>query len=249
MNLFMHSVRLVLNDWRTALRVTGILYLIYALPSLLITFFFPTPTRPEEALAGMAAAAPLMLVITVLAIVVFVWIAVTWHRYILLNELPEGQLPPFNQSRMLAYGGWTLAIGFIAGLAALVLGSIVGILLIILPFLGFIAAIAAMTAALILGYRLSPILPAAAIGRPLTIGEAWQSTAGASVDIIILAVISAIAAWAIDIPAYIVGMAGAPGALLATVWVLATGWVKMMVGISIITTLYGVFVEKRALPN
>ena len=42
-NLFMHSVRLVLGDWRHALRVTGLLYLIYAIPSLILGLLFPAP--------------------------------------------------------------------------------------------------------------------------------------------------------------------------------------------------------------
>ena len=41
-SLFVHSVRLVLGDWRNALKITGLLYLIYAVPTLIFTLLFPT---------------------------------------------------------------------------------------------------------------------------------------------------------------------------------------------------------------
>jgi hypothetical protein len=247
-NLFLHSVRLVLNDWRNALKITGILYLIYAVPSLLIAIMFPVPARPQDAMAAMSAAAPMTLIILVLSIVVFAWMAVAWHRYILLDEFPEGQLPPFDQRRMLSYIGFSLLIGLIAAVAAVIVGSIVGLLVVIIPFLWFIASIAAFAAALIVGYRLAPILAAKAVDKPLTLREAWAATNGANVDIIVLAIVSAVAAFVIDIPAYVVGMLGTPGVWLATIWTLGTGWVKIMVGISVVTTIYGYYVEKRQLP-
>ena len=51
-DIFLHSVRLVLNDWRTALKITGLLYLIYAIPSLLLGLLFPPPTTVDGASAA-----------------------------------------------------------------------------------------------------------------------------------------------------------------------------------------------------
>ncbi len=248
-DIFMHSVRLVLNDWRTALKITGLLYLIYAVPSLLLGLLFPAPTQPDQVAASLSAA-PVGLLTAVLAIVAFVWIAVAWHRYILLDEVPEGQFPAFNSSRMLSYAGYSILVGVIGLVLSFVVTAVVG--LVAVPLLGIVGGVITgllgLAALLIVGYRLGPILPASAVGKPLTIGQAWAATNGANVPIIILAVISAGAALIIDIPAFVLMLAGPIGGFLALLWTLATGWVKMLVGVSILTTLYGHYVEQRAIP-
>ncbi|MBL8595140.1 MAG: hypothetical protein JNK01_20815 [Devosia sp.] len=249
-DMFVHSVRLVLSDWRNALKITGLLYLIYAVPTLLLGLLFPTPTQPEQATAAVLSAAPAGLLTLILALVAFVWIAVAWHRYILLDEMPAGQFPAFNGQRMISYGLYSIGIGVLGFLVSLVLAAIVG--LVTVPLLGVIGgvitSIVAIAAALIIFYRLAPLLPAVAIGKQLTLGQAWEATNGANVPIIILAVLSAIAAVVIDIPAFVLAMAGPIGGFLALLWTLATGWVKMLVGVSILTTLYGHYVERRSIP-
>lgn len=249
-DIFLHSVRLVLNDWRTALKITGLLYLIYAIPSLLLGLLFPPPTAVDGTSAAALSAAPAGLLTLVLAIVAFVWIAVAWHRYVLLDEVPAGQFPEFNSSRLLSYAGYSLLVGVIAFVIMFLVTAIVGIITV--PLLGIVGGIitgvVGVALALIIGYRLGPILPASAVGKPLTLGQAWAATNGANTVIIILGIISAIAAFAIDIPAMVLMLAGPIGGFLALLWTLATGWVKMLVGVSILTTLYGHYVEQRAIP-
>lgn len=250
-DIFMHSVRLVLNDWRTALKITGVLYLIYAVPSLLLGLLFPPPTHADQVSAAALSAAPAGFLSMILAIVAFVWIAVAWHRYVLLDEVPAGQFPAFNSSRLLSYAAYSLLIGIIAIVIMFVVSAIIGIVAV--PLLGIVGGIitgvAGVAAALIVGYRLGPILPASAIEKPLTMGQAWAATNGANAAIIILAIISAIASFVIDIPAMILILAGPVGGFLGLLWTLATGWIKMLVGVSILTTLYGHYVEGRAIPG
>lgn len=63
---------------------------------------------------------------------------------------------------------------------------------------------------------------------------------------IVLAIITTIAAIVIDLPANV--FARLPqGWIWATIWLLLTGWVKIMVGASVLTTIYGYYVEKRAI--
>lgn len=249
-DVFLHSVRLVLNNWRTALRITGLLYLIYAVPSLLLTLLFPAPTDPQKALAAAGSAGAIGLVTAILAIVAFVWIAVAWHRYVLLDEEPSGQLPQFEGKRLLTYGGYSFLLGLIGLVVMLVIGGIVG--LVFIPLLWAVGAIItgviSIAAVLIVGYRLAPLLPAIAVDKPISMGAAWNATASANGVIIILAIVSAVAAVVIDIPAMILMLAGPLGLFLATIWTLGTGWLKMLVGVSILTTLYGHYVEGRALP-
>jgi hypothetical protein len=249
-SLFVHSVRLVLGDWRNALKISGLLYLIYAVPALIFALLFPVPTQPAQAMAALGSGGFLGVITAILAVVAFVWIAVAWHRYVLLDEMPAGQFPEFNSSRLLSYGGYSLLIGVIGFALSFVVSAIVGIVAI--PLLGmvgaFIMALLALAAVLIVGYRLAPMLPAIAIDKPLTLRQAWDATNNANTAIIVLAILSAIAAVVIDIPAIILASAG-PLAFLGVLWTLATGWVKMIVGVSILTTLYGHYVEGRAIPS
>ena len=250
-SLFVHSVRLVLGDWRNALKITGLLYLIYAVPALIFALLFPTPVQPEQAMAALGSGGFLGLITVILAIVAFVWIAVAWHRYVLLDEVPAGQFPEFNSNRLLSYGGYSLLIGLIGFVLSFIVSAVVGIVAIpLLSVVGvFITGLLALAAVLIIGYRLAPILPSIAIGKPITLRQAWDATNSANVPIIVLAVLSAVAALVIDIPAFILAMAGPIGGFLAELWTLATGWVKMIVGVSILTTLYGHYIEGRAIPS
>ena len=250
-SLFVHSVRLVLGDWRNALKISGLLYLIYAIPALIFALLFPTPVKPEQAMAALGSGGFLGLITAILAIIAFVWIAVAWHRYVLLDEMPAGQFPEFNSSRLLSYGGYSLLIGLIGLVLSFIVSAVVGIVAIpLLSMVGvFITGLLALAAVLIVGYRLAPILPAIAIGKPITLRQAWDATNNANIPIIVLAVVSAVAALIIDIPAFVLTMAGPIGGFLALLWTLATGWLKMIVGVSILTTLYGHYIEGRAIPS
>lgn len=257
--LFVHSVRLVLNDWRNALRISGLLYLVYAIPNLLFRLLYPAPPpaavdnlTEAEAMAAASqalATAPIAIVSSILGIVAFVWIAVAWHRYVLLDELPERQLPPFDGARLFRYFLYSLGIFVLAFIVAVVVGAVAGLVFAIIPPLLFLAALLALAAGLVVGYRLAPLLPATAVGQPLTFSAAWEATKGATGAIVVLAIVSAIASFVIDLPAVILGLGGQVGTFLALLWLMATEWVKMLVGVSILTTLYGHYVEGRAIPS
>ena len=95
-----------------------------------------------------------------------------------------------------------------------------------------------------MSYRLSLSLPAAALGEPMGFGASWGATKGAGGDILVLAILSVVAAVVIDLPpAFIFPNL----TILAVAWQFATGWVILMVGVSILTTLYGHYVERRPL--
>lgn len=251
-NLFMHSVRLVLGDWRNALRVTGLLYLIYAIPALVLGQMFPAPAAnptAEQAMAAMSSLAPVAIVTALLMAVVYVWLAVTWHRYILLDELPSGQLPAFHQKEILAYAGNAILLWLISVVVFLGVGLVASPLAFLGPIGAMLIGIIILAVALIVGYRLGLVLPARAVGRRLTFGEAWAASAGQNGTILVLAIVSAIAAVVINIPAMVLAFVPGIGGILATIWQLGTGWVTLVVGASILTTLYGVYVEKRSIPT
>lgn len=250
-SLFLHSVRLVMGDWRNALRITGLLYLIYAVPTFVFALLFPARTDPGQVIENAGSSSIVALITGILAIVAFVWIAVAWHRYVLLDEVPAGPLPEFDGRRLLSYTGYSLLLGIIGFALSFVISAIVGSVAVPLlnVFGAVITGLLALAAMLLVGYRLAPILPAVSVGKKLTLAQAWDATKDANGPLIILAVISAVASFVIDIPALVLAMAGPIGGFLGMLWVLVTGWVKMIVGVSILTTLYGHYVEGRAIPS
>ena len=235
LKLFMHSVRLLFDNLRTALRITGLVYLLcILLPSFLFVRGEQPPT-PEQMLLQSAAA--------VVSLAGGMWIAVAWHRYILLGEMPNGLLPEFNGRRVLSYFGWSILLGLIllpviiaTALVGVGLGSIGGPAAIIVAGL---VSVFAVTAVL---YRMAPILPALAVDRRLRLGEAWQATSGATGDILVLTLLTAIMVTFIDVPA--LAFTG-PTAFLGLAWQAVTGWFILLVGVGIMTTLYGHYVEGR----
>jgi hypothetical protein len=247
MNLFMHSVQLVLADWRNALRISGALYLVYAIPALIISIVFPIPTDPAELMAAGGAVSFWSLVAGLLYFIVLLWLAVAWHRYVLLNEMPSGAIPPFKGDRMLSYFGRSLLIGLVLLCIGIVLMLVTAVLGVVLGPLAILVAIVFYVVMTVVSYRLSPILPAAALGQSLSLREAWAATAGASGAIIVLGIVSVLAVIVIDLPVFLLVNLGSVGRILAQLWSIATGWVFMLVGISIITTIYGHYVEKRPL--
>lgn len=250
-NLFMHSVRLVLGDWRNALRVTGLLYLIYAVPALILGLMAPQAqpgASPSEMMATMSAFAPVGIITALLLAVVYVWLAVTWHRYVLLDEQPGGQLPAFHRSEILSYAGNAILLWLISVVVLFVVGLVLSPLAFLGPLGGIIILIVAVSILLIIGYRLGLVLPSRAVGQRLTFGEAWAATRGQSGTILVLAIVSAIAAVVINIPAIVLAFLPGIGTILAQIWQLGTGWITLVVGVSILTTLYGVYIEKRNLP-
>lgn len=250
-NLFMHSVRLVLGDWRNALRVTGLLYLIYAIPALILGLLFPVAAAgqsAEQTAASMLSFAPVGIITTLLLAVVYIWLAVTWHRYILLDEQPAGQLPAFHRSEVLSYAGNSILLILIMFAFSIVVGLVLSPLLLLGVVGAIIMPVVFITLALIVDYRLGLVLPSRAVGQKLSFGEAWAATKGQSGTILVLAIVSAIAAVVINIPAMVLAFLPGIGGILSSIWQLGTGWVTLVVGVSILTTLYGVYIEKRSIP-
>lgn len=235
-----------MSDWRNALRISGILYLVYAVPALVLSLLFPVPAQPTD-IATAGAAGFTGLITGILYLVAFLWLAVAWHRYILLDEMPTGLLPEFNGSRMLSYFGYSLLIGVVLIGIAIVMGIITGILGALVGPLVFVVVLVFYVLMLIASYRLSPMLPAAAIGQPMKINEAWQATSSANGPLVVLAIVSVIAAIVINLPAVGLTYLGGFFAFLGLLWQLAAGWITMVVGVSLLTTIYGHYVEGRPL--
>lgn len=237
MKLFMQAVRLVLNNLNDALRISALLYLVPAIAaSALLAGGDPASPPP-----------PLAIFVSFIAFIGGLAIAVVWHRFILLDERPTGWLPTFYGRRMLVYFGYSLLLGLVALVIALVVGTVLGIFAVLggaVMFIvtGFVTAFVVLA----IGYRLALILPASSVDKPLRLGEAWAATSGATGGIVALALISAVASVVIGLPSLVFTGPLLPVGIL---WDALVNWLSLMVGISILTTLYGHYVEGRPIPD
>lgn len=238
--IFLHSVKQVLGNLGPAIRISGILFLV----QVIATLFFGR----REMMSGMqdAMAMPLggPLLLTLVTLITSLWIAVAWHRYILRVEEPGSVLPPFHGRRLLAYLGDSLLIGVVVLIPALVLSVVAGLLGSTGGMIGMLLGLlVTLVPIFVLTLRFCAALPAAALGEPLGLRGAWEATDGATLDFLALAVIAGVASFILDLPSHLF-MGAMP---LAMGWAVISAWLKTMVGASILTTIYGHYVERRPL--
>jgi hypothetical protein len=251
-DLLTHAVRQVFGNLGGVIRVTG---LLYALQVAVMLILAPTMMLGIRTMGGMALSG---FVAMIVSIILSLWMAVAWHRYILKSELNDSPLPAFRGDRMLSYFGFSLLVGLIIVPVALILMLVVFPLL--LPDMsqldprtmgsaGFQLRIALISLAIYvpigaLLFRLSNVLPSAAIGGELGIGQAWQKTDGSTGTMFALAILVALGVFVIDLP---VTLGLIQGYWPVIIWLTVSNWVKWIVGISLLTTVYGHYVEGRPL--
>nr|WP_283254957.1 hypothetical protein [Marivita sp. GX14005] len=237
---------MVIANLDQALRLSLLLYLVQSAYTL---YAFLNP--PEMIAAeGDAPAVPggedvtAILLLGTFAIVASLWIAVAWHRFALSGERVQGWLPRFHGSEILAYLGRSLLIGLLVVIGILAVSIPLGILSAGLPGLIGLMTLAIVGAAAYLFFRLGVMLPAAAIGADLRLAEAWAATRGQSGPILVLALIVVGASVLIQLPSF---FNDDPSSIINLVYALVMNWFATMIGISVLTTLYGYFIEGRSI--
>ena len=243
--IFSHSLRQVMDNLGPALKVSGVLYLVQVGITMLLGYAMASAGMGMMG-GGMGLGVVLVLVVT---LITGIWIAVAWHRYVLLGEEPVGYVPPFMGERMGQYFIKSLLIGLVLMVLGMILGMIVGTLFGSLmmggPFFAMLLmAVMVQVPLIFLGLRMAAALPGTALGNDLPFMAGWQATTGEWQPLLQLAVIMALALWAVNLITWFVF--GGFG-LLANIWQLVAGWPVTMVGLSILTTLYGHYIEKRPL--
>lgn len=236
--IFVHSLRLVFGQFGDALRISGVLFLIANVISFGALYLFP-----PAFIGGRVVPSWQWLLATVLVCTLYMWIAVGWHRFVLRDEASNSPVPVFRGDRILAYFGRGLQFGLLfvlawmvgLGLIMLMMSTVGSNPVIIVP-----AMLVGLSILLMVSYRLAPLFPGAALGEPVGFAEAWMSTRGSGWQMLLLAVLSAIGNYVLDLPFEMLR-----GDVLIIAWSLVSGWIKLMVGISILTAIYGVYVEGR----
>jgi len=245
--IFSHSIRQVMNNLPAAIRISGVLYLVQVVVGMAFGRAMMSGGMGMMQGGGFGLGALLVLLV---ALITGIWIAVAWHRFVLLAEMPITPVPPFLGERMGAYFIKSLLIGIILIVAGMVLGMIIG--LVAMPLMTHGGGLMAMllisllvqVPMFLLGLRLATGLPGTALGSDQPLMAGWRATAGEWQVILQLALMMALAVWALNM----IGMfAFGSMTMLAQIWQIIVGWPIMMVGLSVLTTLYGHYIEKRPL--
>ena len=177
----------------------------------------------------------------------FLWAAVAWHRFVLLEEVP-GILPALRGDRIGAYlWAWARLTGplILVVLCAVVAVAAIGALAAAIG-VPALAALLFFGLQVLLAYvmmRFSLVLPAAAVGRSMGVFESWARTKEARDAILIAAALLAVLNGVIGLAGGALGLAGWPGTVLS----LAVSWFGFVLGLSILTAIYGHVVEGRPL--
>lgn len=187
----------------------------------------------------------------ILIITVLLWTIVAWHRFILLEEPVSGFFPSFRGQQMFGYALRILLIVVVLMIPAFVLLSLVGLPDVMMtpegPSIGagFLVRGFAVTMLLSISfYLLSPILPAIAIGKNISLGRAFGATVKGFWSIAVCVVIVTALTVAGQTLASLIGNASA---LLESLTSIVFEVVFALLNLSILTTLYGHYVEGREL--
>ncbi|WP_170468251.1 hypothetical protein [Ruegeria arenilitoris] len=249
--IFVHSVRMVFGNLKQVLQITvgpaliatGLIVALFMVTGIPLEAFDESADSLPDGISAASVTFFLFGLFAVIAAVVF-WIAVSWHRFILLEEYPGGIFPAFRFDRILAYFGRILLLGILMMIAWIPVGVVIAVLGETLLPLSIILTLAYGVFLIVCFYRLSIILPAAAIGEPITLGEAWNSTTGVAGSILVLLVVAFLFQLLVQLVFSVLVFIPVLGILLT---VFLGTLILPMISVSIFTTMYGVFIEKRQL--
>lgn len=245
--IFLHAARMVLGNWKEALQLA-------LLPALLVVVVISSlggvailDPSFDPAQDSLALAFGQLIVNFVIMSLVICWVGVNWHRFVLLEEYPSSWIPPIRFKEMLSYIWKGLILIGVGILAMLPVQVVIGLLAALTGGASAVSLFILIAAVLVLSvgfYRLAVILPSAAIGQNLSLGKAWSDTKEASADILVVIVASFMVQVAIQL---FVMMIGGISPVLGTGVSVFASIVLSLINISVLTALYGHYVEGRPL--
>jgi hypothetical protein len=250
-HILIHSWRQVVGNLRAALRISLLLYLVQVVVGIALDRAIGQKVAVvsgDDAASSLAALQTLAgpgLLSALVALVAYLWIAVAWHRYVLTGEESPSWVPHFNASRKLAYFGTLLLLGTLFGLAAMAFTAVASLVVMVAG--PGVAQVLPLVAILVFSgpaFRLSAALPGVALEPGHTLREGWEATRGETGVMYGLGFLWILVLVLLRVPDAL--FMALPGPFWL-VWTLAVQWLLMMVGISILTTLYGHYIQKRPL--
>ncbi len=258
---FKKSVTQIYYNFGDAVKITGFIWISWQLISILVSSFLigkpsiaiynfdpnnPTADNVENfLLAG-------FILLTISAIF-FSWLAVLWHRFMLLNERQTTFIPKWSGRLVWLYLLKSIKVGLILVIILFILGMIAGIISAILivtadfsSILPYFAPIFVLLGTYIF-LRIALVLPAVALGKNMSIKQSWEYTISASGAIFIASILMTVLGIISQMIVTFFSTQIAQAAFLYPLISFFLDWIVIMIGISILTTLYGYLVEERNL--
>ena len=248
--LILHSFNMIFGNLSEALKVSvgpilvGLLLIGLSFLGFGLNFEFLSEMEQGSS-ANIGAAFLFVLLAIIIMTVVFEWIAVAWHRFVLLEQYP-GILPAFRGQPIGAYIGRTLVLSLLIAFVVFALAFVIVLLTALTASMG-LAIFLGVGLGFVVSYlwlRIGLVLPATALREPLKVSESMAATKPMAGTIFGVSAILAILNFLISL---IIGQVYNFAGIIAFVLDVAANWVFIMVGISILTTLYGHLIEKRPL--
>lgn len=255
--LFKHAFGMIERNFGTAMRISAVLFVI----SLGLQFVPSvwSMTNPDLMFSlGITSFMALSYLPSLVAMVLGAWVAVAWHRYVLLEEDPGGWIPNFHGPEVLQYILWIILLILIYFLMLIPL-FLVGALAIPgiesghnpsagMMVLFVVVLFATLIAAVLVFTRLSTCLVSRAVSQRLSLSQAWSATRGSNWPIILclLIVFGFLIVFSIVVGILMAVIGVAAMVVIIPVYVLFT-WSLMFFQISLMTTLYGHYIEGRGL--
>lgn len=245
-NLVVHATKILLHDIWATVRLTvfpmivgyGIAFVIIYLLAGDTTLVMMEDASSVSAATVVSFALAIFLAIAVV-VFTFCWAAIGWHRFVLLEERPGALLPKLGGSSLKSYLSAGVRLIFVSVSLLIPLSFIVSILLQVMGSLILFVFPIISVAVYAVILRLSLVLPGAAIGKPMSLGESAIATSGKFATFIVVAVLLTVLGF-LAVPGLVPGYVGLAFSIFLS-------WLSFALGISILTTLYGVYVEEREL--
>ena len=241
-----HALKAVFQFRNAGTRIALSWILILAAVRIFDRYFFGAPNS-ADAPAGIMTFQPTEIIIAAFNVVVFSSIAVNWHRYILLDEVT----PPekiFRLDRLVwNYAGRTMLIMLVTLVPIAILSTAV---LAFLPNLRVLLFIPLVIAGIYI-MRMSVALPAIALERKdFGIAAALQVTQGNNLQFAALLGLNALIFMATLLLTLIVlsvvgSVSDMAARIVAIVLSVPIGLFLSLFSVSLLSSLYGFFAEKR----
>lgn len=244
-SIFAHSFGMVFRNLKQAMQI-GLVPVVIAFAGVFAALSFmgvSVSILQDEQALGLFIANSWMVFIAlwVFVVIMMLWIVTSWHRFVLLEEYPQGWVSPFRFDRILSYIGHAILLGLLMLLAmipgAMIMMAIGGMS----QILGVLITVIWVGVILAGMYRLLPILPAAAIGKPLKLKDSLEATKGETWTILGLILIGFLFQLLLNIMAALFVLVPIIGPIVLYAVLL----VMSLVNVSILTTLYGHYIEGR----
>lgn len=256
LQLIIHTFRMVFGNLGQALRISIGPYLILII-GVFAVFAAISPTL-NSTVGVNPAVGFLSFLIFPLILFVTAWVAVSWHRFILKEEY-AGLLPAVKGRPIWPYVGKAILLGLLLFVIAIPVFMLFSFM--VMPIIGTnigdpmnfrsdlpVSAILVFALAYIaigfIALRLGVSLVGTALEKPMSFRDAWSATkpvAGTMLGVTIIMVLINI------VPGNVFPYLLASVPIISFVIDVIINWITMMLGISILTTIYGHVIENRPL--